>query len=158
MADEQKNTKPEPNKVINPIDPDQIAENPHLLPYAHTRGGAQIKPIDKGRVKGRAVAAMYEQTDMDLNQIREQIELLARQAKAIQDRVDISEEIYRCEMNFEPLIGRTYHLYRRRSGTSLLSLVAPEEWGSRPPYEFVATVRMLADHTWDILRRADPQD
>ena len=157
MAKENKPEETDKKVFVNPIDKDKIADNPHLLPYAHTRGGATIKPIDKGRVKGRAVSAMYEQTDMDLNQIREQIELLARQAKAIQDRVDISEEIYGAEMNFEPLIGRTYHLYRRRSGTSLLSLVAPEEWGSRPPYEFVATVRMLADHTWDILRKADPE-
>jgi hypothetical protein len=159
MAEEKKKeAQSEREAFVNPIDPDKIAEQPHLLPYAHTRGGAQIKPIDKGRVKGRAVSAMYEQTDMDLNQIREQIELLARQAKAIQDRVDISEEIYGAEMNFEPLISRTYHLYRRRSGASLLSLVAPEEWGTNPPYEFVATVRMLADHTWDVLRKADGED
>ncbi len=49
---------------INPIDKDKIAENPHLLPYAHTVGGAVIKPIDQGRVKGLAVKAMHKQTDM----------------------------------------------------------------------------------------------
>jgi hypothetical protein len=156
MAKKQPEEEQEPRtSFVNPIDKDKVAENPHLLPYAHTRGGATIKPMDKGRVKGRAVAAMYEQTDMDLNQIREQIELLARQAKAIQDRVDISEEIYGAEMNFEPLISRTYHLYRRRNGGSLLSMVSPEEWGKNPPYEFVATVRMLADHTWDVLRKRE---
>ena len=41
-------------EFINPIDKDKIAENPHLLPYAHTRGGVNIKPVDKGKVKGRA--------------------------------------------------------------------------------------------------------
>lgn len=153
MAEKNEREETPKKSFINPIDKDKIAENPHLLPYAHTRGGAQIKPIDKGRVKGRAVSAMYEQTDMDLNQIREQIELLARQARNIQDRVNISEEIYTAEMNFEPLIGRTYHLYRRRAGGSLLSMVSPEEWGANPPYDFVATVRVLADHTWDILRK-----
>lgn len=87
-------------EFINPIDKDKIAENPHLLPYAHTRGGVNIKPIDKGKVKGRAVTAMYEQTEMDLDQIRQQIELLASQAKSIQNRVSISERIYLAEMNF----------------------------------------------------------
>ena len=139
---------------VNPIDADLIAQNPHLLPYAHSRGGAQITPVDKGQVKGRAMSAMYEQTDMDLAQIKEQIELLARQAKAIQDRVSISEEIYTAEMNFEPFIGKTYHLYRRSSGKPVLSLVSPEEWGSSPPFAFVATVRLMADHTWDVLKKA----
>jgi len=135
---------------INPIDKDKVAENPHLLPYAHTVGGALIEPIDRGKVKGRAMAAMYEQTDRQIAQIREQVELLARQAKAIQDRVAISEEIYLSEMNFEPLTGHTYHLYRRSNGRSVLSMIGPEEWGARMPMDFVATARLLADHTWEV--------
>lgn len=143
--------KPEQNFIVNPIDPDKVAENPHLLPYAHTVGGAVIKPIDKGRVKGRAVSAMYEQTDMQLSQIRQQIELLATQAQAIQRRIHLSERIYLAEMNFEPLIGFTYHLYNRRQGGDVLSMIGPREWGANPPYEFLATIRLLADHTWEIL-------
>lgn len=136
---------------INPIDKDKIAENPHLLPYAHTRGGVTIKPVDKGRVKGRAVTAMYEQTDIQLDQIREQIELLAKQAQDIQRRVEISEKIYLAEMNFEPIISKTYHLYLRSSGKHVLSMVSPQEWGKNPPFEFVSTVKLLADHTWEVL-------
>ena len=100
-------------EFINPIDKDKIAENPHLLPFAHTRGGVVIKPTDKGKAKGRAVSAMYEQTDMDLDQIRQQIELLATQAKAIQNRVNISERIYLAEMNFGPIIGKIYFFVLR---------------------------------------------
>lgn len=140
---------------VNPIDPDKITETPHLLPYAHTLGGVVIHPIDKGKVKGRAMAAMYEQVDMQLDQIRQQIALLAQQAKIIQDRVAISETIYHAELPFEPLVGFTYHLYRRDNGKALLSMVGPQEWGLRKPYAFVATVKLLADHTWDILTQED---
>lgn len=141
--------------TINPIDPDKITETPHILPYAHTVGGVVIQPIDKGKVKGRAVSSMYEQTDMQLDQIRKQIELLAEQAKSIHNRVLISERIYLAEMNFEPLIGFTYHLYRKPNNTFVVSMVAPHEWGSRSPYTFVATVKLLADHTWDILEEGE---
>ncbi len=141
---------------VNPIDSDKVAAHPHLLPYAHTVGGAVIKPIDKGRVKGLAVSAMYEQTDMQLEQIRQQMELLAHQAKAIQNRVRISEAIYSADVNFEPVITKTYHLYRRRTNQQyVLSLVAPEEWGPNPPYDFIASVRLLGDHTWDVLQQAE---
>lgn len=138
-------------RKFNPIDEDKVAEDPHLLPYAHTVGGAVIKPIDKGRMKGLAVTAMYEQTDMQLDQIKEQINLLAQQAKAIQSRVEISEKIYRSQMNFKPLIGHVYHLYERSNGEEVLSMVGPGEWGRTNPLNFVATVKLLADHTWEIL-------
>ena len=135
---------------INPIDPDKIAENPHLLPYAHTLGGALIKPIDRGKVKGLALKAMYKQTDLQMDQIREQINLLAQQAQRIQDRVIISEKIYQAKCGFKPLIGETYYLYTKSTGEYVLSMVAPEEWGANPPFQYEATVSLLADHTWDI--------
>ena len=40
---------------INPINPDKVAQNPGLLPYAHTAGGAVIKPEDTGKTKGRSI-------------------------------------------------------------------------------------------------------
>ena len=71
MAEKEKD-----KEFVNPIDPEKIAENPHLLPYAHERGGATIKAVDKGKIKGLAMTAMYEQTDMQLDQIKAQIDLL----------------------------------------------------------------------------------
>ena len=156
MSDEQKNEQEKPRESDpNSIDKDKVAENPFNLPYAHTVGGAEIKPVDKGKVKGRAMSAMYEQTDMDLEQIRQQMELLARQAKDIHDRVKISEKIYTAEMNFEPFIGKIYYLYLRDTGKYVVSLVSPEEWGEFPPFDFIATVHLLSDHTWEVLKKND---
>lgn len=148
----------EKEEFINPIDIDKVAENPHLLPYAHTVGGAVIKPIDKGRVKGLAVEAMYEQTEMQLDQIREQINLLAAQANQIKDRVELSENIYQADMGFKPLIGKIYHLYQRVNEKYVLSMVGPEDWGKKKKntLEFKATVKLLADHTWDVLEQPTP--
>ena len=139
---------------VNPIDPDKIAENPHLLPYAHQVGSAVIKPEDQGKLKGRALSAMSQQTDMQLGQIYEQMQLLASQAKKLQDRKEISAFIYQAEMRFEPLINHIYHLYQKENGVFSLSLVGPKQWGkSGANLEFVGTVKLLADHTWDILER-----
>lgn len=153
MKDDKKTTVKE--AFVNPIDKDKIAENPHLLPYAHTVGGAVIKPIDKGRVKGLAVTAMYEQTDMQLNQIRQQVELLAAQAEKIHKRVEVSERIYQSDINFKPLINHTYHLYENKKGKNVLSMIGPNEWGRSKPYTFIATVKMMADHTWEMLEEAE---
>ena len=58
------------------------------------------------------------------------------------------------EMRFEPLINHVYHLYTKENGDYLLSLIAPNQWGrSKNNFTFIATVRLLADHTWDILEK-----
>ena len=68
---------------------DMSTDNPGLISFPHTIGGALIKPLDKGKIKGRAVAAMHEQTQMQVKQIYDQMQLLAEQVKQIQDRVEV---------------------------------------------------------------------
>ncbi|MEX1188084.1 MAG: DUF2452 domain-containing protein [Bacteroidia bacterium] len=140
----------------NPIDGTKIAQNPGLLPYAHTLSSGVIKPADKGKIKSNALLAMEQQTDMQLRQLEEQIKLLYKQAKDIKERTDISLWIYEADMGFDPLIGHTYHLYEKSGGKHFLSMVAPSEWGrSGSSNIFVATVKMMADHTWEVLKRHD---
>ena len=152
---ENNNNTDAKENFINPIDKDKITETPHLLPYAHNVGSAVIKPIDKGRVKGLAVSAMYEQTELQLDQIREQVELLYQQAQNIKDRVRFSEAVYLAEVGFKPIINQTYHLYKKKNGKDVLSMVAPDEWGKNRPYTFQASLRMLSDHTWEVVNQSD---
>ena len=67
-------------------------ENPGIISYAHNVGSAMVKPEDKGKIKGRSLSAMYEQTDMDMKQIYEQMQLLAKQAETIKTRVEVSRK------------------------------------------------------------------
>ncbi|MFN4081364.1 MAG: DUF2452 domain-containing protein [Saprospiraceae bacterium] len=147
-----KNKKNDDEAFVNPIDPDKVAESPGLLPYAHHSGSAVIRPEDKGQIRGNAMTAMYDQTDRQMDQLRTQMETLVNQAKSLQKRMEISEQIYQADMSFAPVIHHVYHLYRRPTdGKNLLSLVAPHEWGRKSPLEHIATVRLLGDHTWEIL-------
>ena len=109
MKSKKKKEEPE-QAFINPIDKTKVAENPGLLPYAHTAGGAVIRPTDKGRIKGNAMMAMYEQTDRQMHQLKEQMETLVKQAKSLQRRKEISEIIYRAALAFRPVVGHIYHL------------------------------------------------
>jgi len=148
-----KKKKNDPNDAfVNPIDKDKVAESPGLLPYAHHSGSAVIRPEDKGRIRGNAMTAMYDQTDRQMEQLRQQMETLAKQAKSLQSRMTVSEVIYQAEIPFQPVIHHIYHLYqRKKDGTHLLSMVAPTEWGRRAPFDHLATVRLLGDHTWEVL-------
>ena len=125
-----------------------------VLPYASSVGSVAIRPTKEGVIKHKALSAMEEQTEMQLDQIRAQIELLAKQATEIRKRRELSLMVYEAKLTFKPQIGQTYHLYEKADGSHVLSLVAPEEWGGSGPFrQFVASVRLLADHTWKEIDR-----
>ena len=155
MTETNNNQDQPKEEFINPIDKTKIAENPGLLPYAHTAGGAVIRPEDKGRIRGNAMTAMYEQTDRQMNQLKEQMETLVSQAKSLQRRKEISEIIYQAAMGFRPVMGHIYHLYLKKDGSHTISLIAPDEWGRSQPYTFVATCQLLYDHTWEVLSHSE---
>lgn len=120
-----------------------------VLPYSASVSGAVIRPTEEGVIRHKALTAMEEQTNMQLEQIRKQIELLALQAQEIHQRKELSMMIYQAKLSFKPNIGQTYYLYEKNDGSHLLSLVAPKEWGAGGPFrKFVAAVKLLADHTW----------
>ncbi len=120
-----------------------------VLPYSASVAGAVIKHNEEGLIKHKALTAMEEQTNMQLEQIRKQIELLALQAHEIQKRKELSMTIYGASLSFKPNIGQTYYLYEKKDDSFILSLVSPKEWGPSGPFKrFVAAVQLLADHTW----------
>lgn len=120
-----------------------------ILPYAASVSGAVIRPTEEGMIKHKALTAMEEQTNMQLDQIRQQIELLALQAQEIQKRKELSLMIYEAKLTFKPNIGQVYYLYEKNDDSFLVSLVSPKEWGAAGPFKkFIAAVQLLADHTW----------
>lgn len=121
-----------------------------VLPYASSAASAVVRQNEEGLIRHQALSAMEEQTHMQLEQIRQQIELLATQAKEIQKRKELSMMIYSTKLGFAPIIGQTYYLYEKEDTSYLISMIAPYEWGRKSSftYKFIAAVRLLADHTW----------
>ena len=112
--------------------------------------GFVISPNDYGVIKSQALEAMREQAQMQIDQIAEQMKLLAKQAQAIKERVQISQEIFAARYDFKPIIGKHYYLYETAKGERRLSLIAPDEWRGHKPMTYIAKVKMLSDHTWKV--------
>jgi 23S rRNA maturation mini-RNase III len=120
-----------------------------VLPYASSVNSVVVKPTEEGVIRHKALQAMEEQTNMQLDQIRQQIELLARQAQEIRKRRELSLMVYEAKLNFQPVIGHLYFLYQKNDDCHVLSMISPAEWGGNGPFkQFVAAVKLLADHTW----------
>lgn len=152
MASDNKNLKVDIEKVDLEKEKDKVSETPGIIAFPHHVGGVAIRAEDKGKIKGRALSAMKEQTDSQMNQLYDQARLLAAQANAIKRRVEISERIYLAQMNFDPIISHIYFVYEKKNGDDVLSMVAPTEWGRTIPFaKFLAKVKLLSDHTWEVL-------
>lgn len=143
----QKGFSPEGNAYTNV---EYYHKQMSVLPYAASVSGAVIKPTEEGVIRHKALTAMEEQTNLQLDQIRKQIELLALQAQEIQMRKELSMIIYHAKLSFQPVIGQVYYLYQKKDDTHLVSMISPQEWGggAGPYQKFIAQVKLLADHTW----------
>ena len=121
-----------------------------VMPYSTSVSGAVIKATEEGVIRHKALTAMEEQTNMQLEQIRKQIELLAIQAQEIQMRKELSMIVYGAKLSFVPVIGHTYFLYEKKDASHILSLISSKEYGggAGPYKKFIAPVKLLADHTW----------
>lgn len=156
MPNETKRPSKTPVEInVGHIDMDRMKERttdlPGLLEYAHSIGGFSVVPSSEGQMKTTALAAMEDQTQIQMDQIFEQMKLLAEQANKIKERADISYQIYNAKMSFKPVIGKEYFLYRRES-KKILSMLSPDDWGDKTPFdEFIARVKLLGDHTWKVL-------
>ena len=92
-----------------------------VMPYSTSVSGAIVKPNEEGVIRHKALSAMEEQTNMQLQQIRKQIELLALQAQEIQMRKELSMIIYSAKLSFSPVIGSIYYLYEKQDGSHFVS-------------------------------------
>ena len=130
----------------------KTTDSPGIISFPHHIGSISVKPEDKGKIRGRAMLAMKDQTERQMTQLYQQMQTLVEQANQLKKRVEVSERIYQSHMNFEPVIGHIYFLYEKKKGESVLSMISPEEWGDSNPYEkCIATIKLLGDHTWEII-------
>jgi len=107
---------------------------------------------------------MRQHAAKQIDQLQEQADLLVKQARQIENRVELAEKIGKARYGFKPVLLRPYFLYsiHENKGTALnsgnskekltLSLIAPYEWNGMCPYgEFLAKVRQLGDSTWEMI-------
>jgi hypothetical protein len=115
-----------------------------VLPYAASVAGALIKPTEEGVIRHKALTAMEEQTNMQLDQIRKQIELLALQAQEIQRRKELSMKIYNAKLSFKPEIGQVYYLYLKDQQQHTISLYLLKNGGPSMALPFIHCSRANA--------------
>lgn len=117
--------------------PDNIADNPGLLPYGSNVGAPAIKPDNIDDWKLRGVNKVNRQLETKFN------ELKSEYSKLIEE-YEWNELVYQARFSYEPVIGDTYHLYVGNNGKPFLSLISPNEWNK----EYIGSFKLNSDHKW----------
>lgn len=109
-------------------------------------------------VKKDSLIAMEHHANKQIESLKEQADVLVKQAKEIQERVKLAYLISSATYGFTPVLLKTYYLYSKNDKYTL-TLIAPEEWSTIPYGEFVSKVRQLGDSTWEkVKKKSDGTD
>ncbi len=118
-----------------------MTENPlsrAFMPYPVSTLSPPIVPTDLSSFKSRGISQVERDLQQKLVEIRESY------LQAI-DHFNWNKLVYEAQIQFEPVIGETYHLYEM-SGRRVLSMISPDQW----PHKHLATVRLNVDRQWKV--------
>jgi len=110
-----------------------------FLPYPVSTLSPPIIPNDLTSFKSRGISQVERDLQQKLQEIRETY-------LATIDHFNWNKLVYEADIQFEPIIGGTYHVYEMR-GRKVLSMISPDEW----PQKHLATVRLNMDRQWKIV-------
>ena len=117
--------------------PDNVADNPGLLPYASNVGAPAIRTEDIDAWKQRGVNKVNKQLSTKFEELKEEYKRLVQEFQW-------NELVYTAKFSYEPVIGETYHLFVGNDGAPFLSLIGPNEWNR----EHIGSFRLDSNQKW----------
>ncbi len=127
-----------PDSVV--FDDNTQTYNAHILPYASGVAAPKIVPPDVATWKNTNVLSAN-------NQFRARYEDIQRQYQEMMEQFEYNDLVYGSKYNFEPITGKTYHLYRAKDQHTFLSLISPTECN----FDHVGSFKLGPDKTWERL-------
>ena len=117
--------------------PDNVSDNPGLLPYASNVGAPIIHIENIDLWKQRGVHKVNRQLETKFLELKDEYQKLV-------EEYQWNDLVYKSKFNFEPVIGQIYYLYPRPNGEIFLSLVTPDEWNK----ESLGSFRLNSEQKW----------
>ena len=117
--------------------PDNVADNPGLLPYASNVGAPAIVVQDINHWKQPRVANVNKQFLSKFEELKQEYQKLIVEYRW-------NDLVYKSKFSFEPIINETYHLYSRDSGELFLSLIESNRWTQN----YIASFKYNHDNKW----------
>jgi len=117
--------------------PDNVLDNPGLLPYGSNVGAPAIQVSNIKHWKESRIVNVNHQFEDKFLELKREYEKLIEEYKW-------NELVYKSKFSFEPVIGKIYHLYYGSNGKIFLSLIEPNEWNR----EHIGSFKYNHDNKW----------
>jgi len=117
--------------------PDNVSDNPGLLPYGSNVGAPAIQVLNIEHWKEPRIINVNHQFEDKFLELKKEYEKLIEEYKW-------NELVYKAKFNFEPVTGKVYHLYYGTEGNVFLSLIQPNEWNK----EHIGSFKYNHDNKW----------
>lgn len=122
--------------IMEELSTENVVNHGAFLPYPVSTLSPKIVPNDLSTFKSRGISQVERDLQQKLVQMREEY-------IATIEHFNWNKLVYEAEINFEPTVGESYHLYSIR-GKNTLSMIAPDQW----PHEHLASFRLNLDRQW----------
>jgi hypothetical protein len=116
-------------------------------PYPMSRLAPVHDLVDVAKAIATADSALRNSTSAKLKIIADNIRHLQDQAREVLESAERDAELHRAACGFVKRPGHLYHLYRKADGSSMLSMISPDEW-TRCPHEPIGSYRLESDSSW----------
>jgi len=122
---------------MNDKKPDNVSDNPGLLPYGSNVGAPAIHVTNIEHWKEPRVLNVNKQFE-------DRFEQLKREYENLVDEFKWNDLVYKSKFSFEPVIGKIYHLYYGNDEKIFLSLISPNEWNRK----YIGSFKYNHDNKW----------
>lgn len=130
-----KNDKKPDNVVFNPETKKYDAA---IKPYSTSVGAPIITTTDNISWKNRSINKINHKAETKFLELQEEY-------KKLMEEFEYNKLIFDAKFTFEPIVGKTYHLYKRENGESFLSIIAPEHCN----FNSLGSFYLNVDQTWE---------
>ncbi|MGI9532914.1 DUF2452 domain-containing protein [Lutimonas sp.] len=128
--------KKRPDNVVFNSDTQQY--DAALKPYATSVGAPVITMTDTVSWKNRSISKVNQKVQAKYLEIKEEYDKMM-------EEFEFNNLIFSAKFNFEPIVGDTYHLYKRDNEELFLSLIAPHECS----FNAMGSFYLNADQIWE---------
>ncbi len=109
-----------------------------LKPYATSTGSPVITTLDTVAWKNRSIHKINSKVEAKYLELKVEY-------KKMMEEFEYNKLIFDATFTFEPIIGKIYHLYKRKNGDSFLSIIAPKECN----FNFLGSFYLNAEQIWE---------
>ncbi len=127
----------------------------HSSPFPVSRLAPTIELVDLAREISLADDLLSMQVSGKLKTLAKQMRVLQKEARQLLKETRRNQELHRAQCSFKKVVGQVYHLYQKKEGGLVFSMLSFQNWKGAPPFQYIGSYRLENDMSWVETSRAE---